>query len=58
MYVNGNFCGHGIGNYLHEPTTIMHSKENNVINQGKMKIGHVFTIEPIFHLTKAKTHIL
>jgi len=40
-----NFCGHGVGAVFHTNPTILHFK--NKQNNGVMKEGHIFTIEPM-----------
>jgi methionyl aminopeptidase len=47
VYVDDNFCGHGIGRFLHSEPIISHDRnENNTI----IEEGMVFTIEPILML--------
>lgn len=41
------FCGHGIGRVFHCAPNVPHYKGNKAI--GTMKVGHVFTIEPMIN---------
>ena len=45
--VNRTYCGHGIGEDFHSPPTVPHYTKNKAI--GEMKVGHVFTIEPMIN---------
>ncbi|KAM9982954.1 hypothetical protein ACTFIZ_007467 [Dictyostelium cf. discoideum] len=42
-----NFCGHGIGRLFHCNPTVPHYSKNKAV--GAMKVGHVFTIEPMIN---------
>ncbi|EGC32300.1 hypothetical protein DICPUDRAFT_49665, partial [Dictyostelium purpureum] len=42
-----NFCGHGIGRLFHCNPTVPHYSKNKAV--GTMKVGHVFTIEPMIN---------
>ena len=39
------YCGHGIGSLFHTTPNIPHYGKNKA--KGTMKVGHVFTIEPL-----------
>ena len=39
------YCGHGIGSLFHTIPNIPHYGKNKA--KGTMKVGHVFTIEPV-----------
>lgn len=41
------FCGHGIGRIFHCAPNVPHYKGNKAV--GVMKVGHVFTIEPMIN---------
>ena len=43
-----NICGHGIGSLFHTIPTIPHYHRNKA--KGTMKVGHVFTVEPMINL--------
>eukprot|EP00977_Amphora_coffeiformis_P013043 scaffold3339_cov174-Amphora_coffeaeformis.AAC.11 len=45
------YCGHGIGNLFHTIPNIPHYGKNKA--KGTMKVGHVFTIEPMINLGTA-----
>ena len=40
-----NFCGHGIGSVFHCSPNVLHYRNSEP--NGKMEVGHVFTIEPM-----------
>mmetsp|Transcript_44551 Transcript_44551/g.69698 ORF Transcript_44551/g.69698 Transcript_44551/m.69698 type:complete len:152 (+) Transcript_44551:184-639(+) len=42
-----SFCGHGVGAVFHTNPTVLHYK--NKQNNGVMRPGHVFTIEPMIN---------
>lgn len=42
------YCGHGIGNLFHTVPNIPHYHKNKA--KGTMKVGHVFTVEPMINL--------
>jgi methionyl aminopeptidase len=42
------YCGHGIGSLFHTIPNIPHYAKNKA--KGTMKVGHVFTIEPMINL--------
>lgn len=42
------YCGHGIGSLFHTSPNVPHYKNNKA--KGTMKVGHVFTIEPMINL--------
>ena len=42
-----SYCGHGIGTLFHTSPNVPHYRRNKAI--GKMKPGHVFTIEPMIN---------
>ncbi|KAK6587693.1 methionine aminopeptidase with MYND finger at N-terminus [Cryptosporidium xiaoi] len=42
------YCGHGIGTLFHCAPNVPHYKNNKAV--GKMKPGHVFTIEPMINI--------
>lgn len=46
-----NFCGHGIGRLFHGPPDVPHYRKNKAV--GRMKPGHVFTVEPMINLGKS-----
>ena len=46
------YCGHGIGDQFHTAPNIPHYPKNKAT--GAMKIGHVFTIEPMINLGSYK----
>lgn len=41
------YTGHGIGELFHSPPSVAHWRHNKV--KGIMKVGHVFTIEPMIN---------
>jgi len=41
------YCGHGVGKLFHCNPNVPHYKNNKAI--GVMKVGHVFTIEPMIN---------
>ena len=41
------YTGHGVGSEFHQAPTIPHYKKNKAV--GFMKVGHVFTIEPMIN---------
>jgi methionyl aminopeptidase len=45
--VNRTYCGHGVGRMFHCAPTVPHYAKNNA--PGKMRPGHVFTIEPMIN---------
>lgn len=45
------YCGHGIGSLFHTIPNIPHYGKNKA--KGTMKVGHVFTIEPMINLGTA-----
>ena len=47
-----NFCGHGIGSVFHTTPNILHYRNNEP--NGRMDIGHTFTIEPMICEGSAK----
>jgi len=51
-----DFCGHGIGNLMHTPPTILHYYEPNY--QVDLVPGMMFTIEPMLNLGKPDVKIL
>jgi len=42
------YCGHGIGSLFHTAPNVPHYAKNKA--KGTMKVGHVFTIEPMINL--------
>jgi len=42
------YCGHGIGQLFHTTPNIPHYHKNKA--KGTMKVGHVFTVEPMINL--------
>mmetsp|Transcript_37680 Transcript_37680/g.56372 ORF Transcript_37680/g.56372 Transcript_37680/m.56372 type:complete len:418 (+) Transcript_37680:1791-3044(+) len=46
--VNKTYCGHGIGSLFHTAPNIPHYHKNKA--KGVMKVGHVFTVEPMINL--------
>ena len=42
------YCGHGIGNLFHTIPNVPHYHKNKA--KGIMKVGHVFTVEPMINL--------
>eukprot|EP00871_Galdieria_phlegrea_P000103 jgi/Galph1/1093/GphlegSOOS_G5789.1 len=42
-----NFCGHGIGRIFHTSPNIIHHRNRE--NNGTMREGHIFTIEPMIN---------
>lgn len=46
------YCGHGIGNLFHTAPNIPHYHKNKA--KGMMKVGHVFTVEPMINLGVSK----
>jgi len=42
-----SYCGHGIGKLFHTAPQVSHYKKNKT--QGIMKVGNVFTIEPMIN---------
>jgi methionyl aminopeptidase len=42
------YCGHGVGRIFHGAPNVPHYGKNRAI--GTMKVGHVFTIEPMINL--------
>lgn len=42
-----SYCGHGVGRLFHGPPNVPHYGNNKAI--GVMKVGHVFTIEPMIN---------
>jgi methionyl aminopeptidase len=46
--VNKTYCGHGIGTLFHTTPNIPHYNKNKA--KGTMKVGHVFTVEPMINL--------
>jgi methionyl aminopeptidase len=42
------YCGHGIGSLFHTIPNVPHYAKNKA--KGTMKVGHVFTIEPMINL--------
>ncbi len=49
-----DYCGHGVGFYLHEDPKVLHYKNNIDII---LKSGMIFTIEPMINLGKSDTKI-
>lgn len=47
LAVNRTYCGHGVGDLFHCTPTIPHYTGNKA--PGFMKVGHVFTIEPMIN---------
>ena len=45
------YCGHGIGQLFHTTPNIPHYHKNKA--KGTMKVGHVFTVEPMINLGSA-----
>lgn len=45
-----SYCGHGIGTLFHTIPNVPHYAKNKA--KGIMKVGHVFTIEPMINLGK------
>lgn len=41
------YCGHGIGSLFHGAPNVPHYAKNKAV--GVMKVGHVFTIEPMIN---------
>ncbi|HFL8824366.1 MAG TPA: type I methionyl aminopeptidase [Candidatus Azoamicus sp. OHIO1] len=50
------YCGHGIGKFLHEDPLILHYK--NIPNKLKMQSGMIFTIEPMINAGKEHVRLL
>ncbi|MDP2762941.1 MAG: type I methionyl aminopeptidase [Enterobacteriaceae bacterium] len=50
------YCGHGIGKFLHEDPLILHYK--NTPNKLKMQSGMIFTIEPMINAGKEHVRLL
>jgi len=48
LTVNRSYCGHGVGKLFHTAPTVPHYAGNKAA--GTMKVGHVFTIEPMICL--------
>jgi len=48
MSVVRSYCGHGIGELFHTAPNIPHYRKNKAV--GRMKAGHIFTIEPMINL--------
>lgn len=46
--VNRSYCGHGVGRMFHCAPSVPHYKNNNA--KGKVRAGHVFTIEPMINI--------
>ena len=46
------YCGHGVGKLFHTIPNVPHYGRNGT--KGKMKAGHVFTIEPMINQGTAK----
>lgn len=42
------YCGHGIGSLFHTAPNVPHYHKNKA--KGTMKVGHVFTVEPMINL--------
>ena len=42
------YCGHGIGSLFHTLPNVPHYSKNKA--KGVMKVGHVFTVEPMINL--------
>lgn len=42
------YCGHGVGRLFHGPPDVPHYRRNKAV--GIMKVGHVFTVEPMVNL--------
>lgn len=47
MFVDDNFCGHGIAKYLHSEPIISHTRNKKMT---RIEEGMVFTVEPIISL--------
>jgi len=47
LSVTRSYCGHGLGNLFHSSPSIPHYRDNKA--PGFMKVGHVFTIEPMIN---------
>lgn len=47
LAVNRTYCGHGIGSLFHSAPNVPHYSNNKA--PGFMKVGHVFTIEPMIN---------
>eukprot|EP00980_Cylindrotheca_fusiformis_P015413 scaffold4335_cov119-Cylindrotheca_fusiformis.AAC.16 len=45
------YCGHGIGSLFHTIPNVPHYHKNKA--KGTMKVGHVFTVEPMINLGKS-----
>lgn len=45
------YCGHGIGSLFHTIPNVPHYHKNKA--KGTMKVGHVFTVEPMINLGSA-----
>lgn len=43
-----SYCGHGIGTLFHTAPNVPHYRRNKAV--GIMKVGHVFTVEPMINL--------
>lgn len=50
--VDRTYCGHGIGETFHQAPSIPHYAGNKA--KGLMKPGHVFTIEPMINMVRAR----
>ena len=48
LTVNRNYCGHGVGRMFHCAPNVPHYANNGA--KGKVRAGHVFTIEPMVNL--------
>jgi len=46
-----DFCGHGVGRLFHGPPDVPHYRRNKAV--GTMKVGHVFTVEPMLNIGKS-----
>ena len=47
------YCGHGIGTLFHTIPNVPHYGKNKA--KGTMKVGHVFTIEPVRNVNHCST---
>lgn len=51
MSVVRTYCGHGIGSLFHTIPNVPHYHKNKA--KGVMKVGHVFTVEPMINVGNA-----
>ncbi|SPQ99635.1 unnamed protein product (mitochondrion) [Plasmodiophora brassicae] len=56
--VSETFCGHGVGESLHELPNIVHTKSSREYEDAVMEPGMVFTIEPILVVGPDAEHVI